>query len=398
MPHEIYHGIYLDNAATTRAFPEVAAAVVRCLTEAYGNPSSIHEKGIEAERLLDESARSLAALLEVPGDEILFTSGGTESNNMAILGALYARGCGVDKVVVSSVEHPSVYNLALELRRRGFDVKSAAVDGRGVIDLDCLRKVLVPGTALVSIMHVNNETGAIQPIREIREMLGDGPHRPLLHVDAVQSLGHVPFSPRLLGADMASFSAHKIHGPKGSGALWVRSGVKLAPIVYGGGQQRSLRSGTENVPGIAGFGEACRRLAADPGLRENHLPALRRAYIEGLRREIPDAVVNGPEETGHCPGTAAPHVLNVGFPRVKAEVLVRLLGSKGVYVSSASACSSRKRGVSRVLEAMRVPRDVAEGSIRLSFGAFNHLEEVERAVAIIAEAVAHLRRLGKGRG
>lgn len=384
--------IYLDNAATTRASAEAAAEVHRCLTESYGNPSSIHDKGVEAERIVEESAAALASVLGVDAEEIFFVSGGTEANNLAIMGAVSARRRAGNRIIISSVEHPSVYTVGMELERQGFEVAFAPVDRRGVLDLGGFRKMLSPGVALVSIMHVNNETGAIQPIEEVAAILGDFPGKPILHVDSVQSLGHIPFAPREMGVDLASFSAHKIHGPKGCGALWVRKGVRLNPILYGGGQQQDLRSGTENVPGIAGFGAASRRIASDPGFPGRSLAPLRELYMQRLSR-IPGATVIGPHETGVGAGQSAPHILNVSFEGIKGEVLVRALGREGVYVSTGSACSSRKRSASRVLKAMNIPQAVAEGSIRLSFGMFNTAEEVAPAVDAISEVVTRLREL-----
>ena len=382
--------IYLDNAATTRASPEVSAEVSRCLTDAYGNPSSIHDKGLEAEEIISRAAAALASVLEVNPDELLFTSGGTEANNMAILGALPTPGRARDRVVVSAVEHPSVHNVAVEIERRGYEVVFAPVDRLGVLDLDRFREAVARGAALVSIMHVNNEIGAIQPVDQVAEILEDLPAKPILHVDSVQSLGHIPFHPREAGVDLATFSAHKIHGPKGCGALWVRRGVRLNPIVLGGGQQRGLRSGTENVPGIAGFGAACRRIAADPGFPQRSLRPLREAYLRGLC-DAPGSRLIGPRDTGTKPGQSAPHILNVSFQGVKAEVLVRALGSTGIFLSTGSACSSRKREPNRILAAMGIPPEVADGAVRLSFGIFNTPEEVGPAVAAIMEAVARFR-------
>ncbi|MGE5542840.1 MAG: cysteine desulfurase family protein, partial [Bacillota bacterium] len=341
MQQGTYREIYLDNAATTRASAEVSAEVARCLTESYGNPSSLHDKGIEADGIVAKSAAALAAVVGVNPDEILFTSGGTEANNMAIFGAIPARRRASNRVVISSIEHPSVYNVGVELRRRGFDVVFAPVDCDGVLDLDRFREAVGPGAAFVSVMHVNNETGAIQPVDRVAAILRDLPEKPLLHVDSVQSLGHIPFRPADAGADLARVRAHKSHGPQGCGARWIRKGVRLDPIVFGGGQQRNLRSGTENVPGIAGFGAACRRIASSPGSARESLALLRDAYLQRLRG-LHGAVVIGPRDTGTEPGASAPHILNVSFPGVKGEVLVRALGALRVYVSTGAACSSRK--------------------------------------------------------
>ncbi|NPV69195.1 MAG: cysteine desulfurase [Firmicutes bacterium] len=377
--------IYLDNAATTRASAEVAAEVSRCLLEAYGNPSSLHPKGIEAEEVVDRAARAVASALGGGKSNIVFTSGGTEANNLAIFGAVSWRRRPGARIISSRIEHPSVFNTVKELESLGFEVVFAGVDRDGVIDLDEFRGLLTPATVLVSVMHVNNETGAVQPLDAIAAAVRACDGKPLLHVDAVQSLGHVPFRPQDSGVDLASVSAHKVHGPKGVGALWIRDGVRLRPIIYGGGQQHSIRSGTENVPGISGFGVACSQIAADPGFAERELGPIRETLARRIESEIPDAALLSPRHG------AAPHILNVAFRGVKGEVLVRMLGSRGVHVSTGAACSSRKGETSRVLEAMGVPRDLAVGSIRLSLGRYNSLAEVDTVTGHLKEVVAGLR-------
>jgi len=383
--------IYLDNAATTRASEGVVRVVEACLLENYGNPSSLHGLGVRAENIVKDASRVLAEAMGVSSEEIIFTSGGTESNNLAIFGSAMSRRREGSRVITTQVEHPSVYNAFVELGSMGFEPVFIPVDGNGVLDMDELRRSLTADTILVSVMCVNNEVGTVQPLAEVARAIRESPGKPLFHVDAVQSLFKVPFNPMEIGADLVSLSAHKIHGPKGCGALWIRRGVRLRPLLFGGGQQRALRSGTENVPGIAGFAQACKEALEDHDL-PGRLALMRKRFIDGVLAEIPDSRVNGPAG-GSDPSAAAPHIVNVGFAGVKGEVLVHMLEAKGIYVSTGSACSSRKSAASKVLESMKIPRAFLEGSIRVSFGRFTTMEEVDTAVAALKECVRELRSL-----
>ncbi len=401
--------VYLDNAATTRALPEVAAAVRRALEEDFGNPSSPHGLGVRAERLLRAAREEVAAALGVSPGEVVFTSGGTEANNLAVAGtARRLRGRG-DHVVTTAVEHPSVLEACRSLEEEGFRVTVLPCDALGLVSPETLAQALEPGTVLVSTMHVNNEVGAVQPLAAFAEVLarhrrgaggggsgrGGGDRLPLWHVDAVQSFLHLPLEPRVLGVDLLSVSAHKVHGPKGAGALWVREGVELRPLIRGGGQEGGRRGGTENVPGIAGFAAAVaalRRLAEGQGGVAGlaaRLAGLRDTLAGRIRELVPEAVVNGP--AGARPADAAPHILSVAFPGLRGEVLVRALEEEGVVAATGAACSARRRKPSHVLAAMGLPPAVREGTLRFSLAVTGTAADVETAAAATGRAVARLR-------
>jgi cysteine desulfurase len=378
--------IYLDNAATTAVDPAIAEAVARCMTDTYGNPSSVHAMGIEAERLVEQARAKVAQALGAKPDTVVFTSGGTESNNLAIRGALSHRIKRGDygHIITTAIEHPSVGRVFDWLEEMGFAVTRLSVDEKGIIDLEELKSALRPDTVLVSVMHVNNEIGSIQPVEDIGAVLKKAQRRPLLHVDAVQSFGKYPVAPGQWGADLVSLSAHKIHGPKGIGALYVRKGVKLAPQALGGGHEGGLRSGTENVPGIVGLGMASEMASAETAA---HMLMLKKRLVALIRDTIPDVRVNGPSiEEG------AAHILNIGFKSVKGEVLANMLSQQGVYVSTGSACSQRQKPhASHVLTAIQVPGDYIDGSIRVSFSRYNTLEEIERSAEILKYCVGKAR-------
>ena len=379
--------IYLDNAATTAVDPAIIEAMARCMGETYGNPSSAHHMGIEAERLMERARTNTADALGAKSDTVIFTSGGTEANNLAIRGALSDL---IDKgktghIITTAIEHPSVGRVFDWLENKGFDVTRLSVNERGIIDLDALKRALRPDTKIVSIMHVNNEIGSIQPLEAIGAIIQNAPKRPLLHVDAVQSFGKYPFAPEKWGVDLASLSAHKIHGPKGVGALYVRKGVRIIPQSLGGGHEGGIRSGTSNVPGIVGLGMAAELAAANP--IAGHAMALKKRFVECIRDTIADFRINGP---GIEEGAA--HILNIGFASVKGEVLANMLSQQGVYVSTGSACSQRKKPhASYVLQAIGAPGDYIDGSIRVSFSRYNTMEEIEKSVEILKYCVGKAR-------
>ena len=356
---------YLDNSATTKVCPEAAEAALKAMTETYGNPSSTHTKGREAKRLLDESRKQVAGALGCMPQELVFTSCGSESDNWAILGAaelMHRRG----RHVISSVtEHDAVLKSLDELERQGYEVTRLRPDRTGAISVQSVLDALREDTILVSLMLVNNETGAVTDIAAIARAMKKAASQALLHTDAVQAFMKLPFTVKSLGADMISVSGHKIHAPKGIGALYIRNGLKLKPFILGGSQESGRRAGTEAMPQIAAFGAAC--AAAKALFRENteHMAALRRLAIEELSREIPELVVIG---------GGAPHILSISLPGWRSEVLMNFLEEREVYVSKSSAC--KKGGRSHVLEAMGLEPRVIDGAIRIGLSRFNTQEDI----------------------
>lgn len=396
--------IYLDNAATTRVLPEAVEAARRAMEACFGNPSSRHRLGLEASRVMEGARSVLARAIGADEAEIIFTGGGSEANNLALKGSVWAYGRTGGRVVVSAVEHDSVLESVRWLGEAGgVEVRRVPVGRDGRVRVEDVLEAVDDKTLLVSLMHVNNEVGAVQPVAEVGRALrarkspsGRRKGLPLFHVDAVQSLGRLPVDVGAWGADLVSFSAHKVHGPKGVGALFVRKGVRLVPLVHGGGHEAGRRSGTENVPGIAGFGAALEVvLRRGPDEMAMRLARLRERLVEDVRDRWPDVVVNGPKVPGWAgPGepVAAPHIVSLSFPGVPAEALQHHLETAGVYVSTGSACSSHHRGRgSHVLEAMGCPPEVAGSAIRVSFSVLNTEEEVAAAAAAIVAAVGTFR-------
>ena len=380
---------YFDNSATTRCCPEAAEIMMRTLTEDFGNPSAMHRKGVEAERYVREAAETIAALLKIQPKEILFTSGGTESDNLALIGGAFANQRAGKHIITTSVEHPAVENPAAFLEEQGFEVTRLPVDHRGVVRLDALTQVLREDTILVSVMMVNNETGAVMPISEIAEIVHRKNPRILFHVDAIQGFGKYRIFPSRMGIDLLSVSGHKFHGPKGVGFLYIRSGVKVRPMILGGGQQNGMRSGTDNVPGIAGMAAAAEKVCTDMEKKTEHLRCLKKRMAEGLQ-EIPEVRINGMAlEEG------APHILSVTVPGVRSEVLLHALEEKSIYISAGSACSSHKRRPSAVLTAMGLPKADIESTVRISFSEENTMEEVDYALQSFGEIVPLLRRFSR---
>ncbi|MDQ7794750.1 MAG: cysteine desulfurase family protein [bacterium] len=391
---------YLDHAATSPPRPEVTAAVREAMEVTFGNPSSLHRKGLEAERALTRAREEVAGAVGAGPGEIVFTSGGTESNNLAIRGALRGLDRRGRHLITTAVEHPAVLSVARDLEQDGYRLTVLAPDARGVISVDDLGRALAPDTVLVSIMAVNNEVGSIQPIAEAARLLGEertkGP-RPVLHVDAAQALGRIPLNVGELGADLVSFSAHKLGGPKGVGALYVKRGTPLRPLLAGGGQEGGLRSGTENVPAIAGFGVAAHLAAEELPAVMAELAGLRHRLTQAVREQIPGSRLNGPPGGEPAaglarPGTAAPHIVNFSFPGAPGEVLLHYLEEEGIYVSTGAACSSRKRGRSHVLEAMGLAPEEIDGAIRVSLGPRTTAADVDALVEALARALADIRR------
>lgn len=384
--------VYLDNSATTKPYQEVIAETVKYMEVHYGNPSSLHRMGITAEKAIKEARKSAAASLGAKDEEIYFTSGGTEADNMALFGAVQARKRRGNKIITSRIEHPAVLESCRKLEESGFRVEYLPVDQNGMINMQALESVLDDQTILISIMQVNNEVGSIQPISEIIELknrigkkLGT---EILLHTDAVQSYGKLPVN--IGGIDLLSVSGHKIHGPKGVGALYVRKGLNVLPYLYGGGQERGLRSGTENVPAIAGFGVAAERCRKSLPKRMESIKMLKMYLTEGVRAEIPDIRFNSAEESSSS-------ILNVSFLGVRGEVLLHTLEQSEIYVSTGSACSSNKKGQSHVLKAMDRTDKEIEGAIRFSFSEFNTKEELDYVIVQLKNSVQKFRKLGSFR-
>ena len=367
--------IYFDNSATTPPAKEVIDAVVSYMEQSFGNPSSRHALGLEAEKIVTEARKKVASALSSSPDEVYFTSGGTQSDNIAILGAANIKKGR--RIVTTSVEHPAVLRCMDHLEQNGFEVIRIPPHSDGSVSFSDILESITPDTSLVSIMHVNNETGAIMPIEKIGAALKRVAPRALFHVDAVQSFGHIPFKPSAWGVDLASVSSHKIHGPKGVGALYIRKGVTLKPTVFGGGQEKNICSGTENVGGIKGFGVACELIDyADI----SYVQQIKNYLLENLLK-IDGAIHNGG-------GEESPFVLNISFGDIRSEVMLNALSNRGIYVSSGSACASGHH-TSHVLNEMKVPKP--DSAIRFSLSRYNTLTEAETAIDAVTALASELR-------
>ena len=370
--------IYLDNSATTAVRPEVAAVMQEVLCENYGNPSSLHRRGLLAERVKNEARRVLAEACGVKEKEIFFTSGGTEANNLAIKGAARRFKRRGRHLITTKIEHPSVLYTFRALEDEGFKVTYFDVDENGLVDAKAVAEAVTAETLLVSVMHVNNEVGSIMPVAEIGSLIKQKNPQTLFHVDAVQSFGKLPVQPQKWQADLMTISAHKIHGPKGSGALYRKEGLPLTPLLHGGDQEQGIRPGTENMAGIAGFAVAARLMLSQQAENYRYMGKLKEIFLTGLQERLPDMRING---------DGAAHILNVTIPGIKGEVLVHALEEDGIYISTGSACHSHRADPSHVLLAMgRTPQEI-EASLRISFSAAITMADVEYAVAKISEAV-----------
>ena len=381
---------YLDNSATTRVLPCVKDLMVEVMEVEYGNPSSLHKKGVEAEAQVRLARERIAKTLKAAEKNIYFTSGGTESNNMALIGAAMANRRAGMHLITSSVEHASVRQPMRFLEEQGFSVTYLPVDRTGKIRLDALADAIREDTILISVMYVNNEMGAVEPVEEIAQMIRRKKPDILFHVDAIQAYGKYEIRPKRQGIDLLSVSGHKIHGPKGIGFLYVGDSVKIKPIVFGGGQQKDLRSGTENVPGIAGLGLAAQEMYRDHQEKVERLYRLKEALVEGVA-SLDGTVVNG--LTGR---DSAPHIVSVSFEGVRSEVLLHALEEKGIYVSSGSACSSNHPSVSSTLKSIGVARDLLDSTIRFSFGMETVMDEITYTVDTLRQLLPMLRRYRRG--
>lgn len=377
--------VYLDHSATTPVHPEVVKTINHYLTEAWGNPSSIHSFGREARKGLEEAREKVAALMGANPEEIVFTSGGTEADNMAVIGGAYAREKDGKHLITSQIEHHAVLDAFKYLEKQGFEVTYLPVDEDGLVRVEDLRNAIRDDTILISIMHVNNEIGTIQPIEEIGAIARE--KGILFHVDAVQSYGKIPVDVNKLNADMLTASSHKIYGPKGVGCLYIRKGVRIPSYTHGGGQEKKRRPGTENVPGIVGFGKAAEIAAQELEGEMKRLAALRDKLIKGIEERIPEIRVNG-HRTKRLPGNA-----NISFRYIEGESLLLSLDMKGIAASSGSACTSGSLDPSHVLLAIGLPHEIAHGSLRMTLGRDNTEEDIDYVLEVLPEIVERLRSM-----
>ena len=374
--------IYFDNSATTKPYPEALQSYVTVAGKYFGNPSSIHSLGGESERLLTQSRTIAAQLLRVKPSEIVFTSGGTEGNNLAIKGIAMRNRSRGKHMITTNIEHASVFEAYKQLENLGFDVTYLPVNENGVVSVEDVKRALRDDTILVSMIHVNNETGAIQPVSEVGKLLANYP-KVRFHVDHVQGIGKVPLDLYESHIDLCTISGHKFHSVKGTGILYIRDGVRLDPVLSGGGQELRYRSGTENLPGIVAMIKALRMTLEKQSENTKHLRELKEELIR-MFSDMKDVTINTPKEQ------TAPHILNVSFVGLKPEVVVHALEERGVYVSTKSACSSRANEVSHVLLGMGLPHEVAESAIRISLTAENTMDEVKQFEGIIKETLPKL--------
>ncbi|SET20593.1 cysteine desulfurase family protein [Anaerobranca gottschalkii] len=375
--------IYVDNSATTFMDDEILNIYLDTIKKYYGNPSSLHQLGVESERLLKEGRKIIAQTLGVSEREIYFTSGGTESNNLAIHGTVRAYGHRGKKLITSSIEHPSVLEVFKDYQRQGYNVVYLDVDEFGFIDLEQLEKEVDDDTILVSIMLVNNEIGTLQDIVNIGRIIKEKNRRCIFHVDAVQGYGKVELNVVKANIDLLSISSHKFHGPKGVGGLYIKDKTNLAPIFQGGGQQQGIRSGTENVPGYYAMAKAAEKMFKLWDVNKT-MGNLTNMIKEEILKNVKDVMILTPE-------VAAPHIMTIAFRGLKGEVLLHSLESKGIFLSTGSACSSKQKGISHVLKAINLPKEYQEGAIRISLSRFNNEEEIKYLIQSIITSVEELK-------
>lgn len=381
---------YFDNSATTKVLDSVRDIVVKTMTEDYANAAAKHIKGMAAENYIKEARSIIAKTLKVQDKEILFTSGGSESNNMALIGTAMANKRAGNHIISSNIEHASIYNTLGFLQDQGFEITYLPVDRQGHISLEELKEAIRPETILVSVMYVNNEVGAVEPIEEISKVIKQKNPKTLFHVDAIQAYGKYEIRPKRQGIDLMSVSGHKLHGPKGVGFLYIDEKVKIKPLIYGGGQQRGMRSGTENVPGVAGLGVAAKEMYTNHQQKVDYLYDLK-DYMMTRIQEVEGTYVN------NLPGReSAPQIVSISFEGVRSEVLLHALEDKGIYVSSGSACSSNHPGVSGTLKGIGVRQDLLDATLRFSFGMFNTREEIDYAIEVLKELLPVLRKYRRG--
>lgn len=377
---------YLDNSATTRCSDAATKMMVDLLTEDYGNPSSLHMKGVVAENFVNGAKKKIAKTLKAQEKEIVFTSGGTESNNLAIIGSAMANKRAGMHVITTAIEHASVSNPMAYLEEQGFEVTYLSVDADGIISLEELEHAIRPDTILVSLMQINNEIGAIEPIEEAGRIIKAVNPATLFHVDAIQSYGKLRIVPKKMNIDLLSVSGHKIHGPKGTGFLYIKDKTKIKPILFGGGQQKGMRSGTENVPGIAGLGVAAEEIYTDFDEKIDHLYELKEHFVQEVTK-LDGVTVNG--KTGR---NSAPHVVSVSIQGVRAEVILHTLEDRGIYVSAGSACSSNKPAISHTLKSIGIKNDLLDSTVRFSFSIHTTMEEIDYALETMRDVIPMLQK------
>lgn len=378
--------IYLDNSATTAVHPDVVKLMSKIMLEDYGNPSSKHNKGVQAERYLNEAGETLASILKCDKKELLYTSGGTESDNMAFIGTALANKRRGNHIITTMIEHPAILETTVFLEKNGFEITYLPVDATGRVSLEALKEALRPETILVSIMYANNEVSIAEPIAEAASMVKGYNPEIIFHTDAVQAFGKYRIIPKRENIDLMSVSAHKLHGPKGVGFLYIKDKTRINPIIFGGGQQKGMRSGTENVPGIAGMALAAKLCYENFDEKIERLYELKEYFTDKVL-EIPGTVFNG--RRGH---EGTPHVISISFENVRSEVLLHALEDKGIYVSSGSACSSNKPALSGTLKAIGVKNNLLDSTIRFSLCTQNTKEELDEVITALNELVPMLRR------
>ena len=382
---------YMDNSATTKVMDEVIEEMNECMREEYANPSSRHFMGVNAEKRLRAARQTIASTLKAAEKEIFFTSGGTESDNWAVLQASRAAARRGKHVITTRIEHPAVLNPMKQLEKEGFEVTYLSTDSYGIVSLEELKNAIRPDTVLVSVMGVNNEIGTVEPVEEIGRIIKSINPGTLFFVDAVQMYTKVPVYPKRMKIDMLSVSGHKIHAAKGVGFLYIAKGTKIAPLLTGGGQQQDMRSGTDNVPGIAGMAKAAEILFKEGDERTNRLTALRDDFIKKVT-EIDGISVNGPAGCDKMRYAAAPHIVSISVKGIRAEVLLNALSEKGICVSSGSACSSNKPAISETLKTIGTDKSLLDSTLRFSFGMYNTPEEIDYVLDVLKEETALLRK------
>ncbi len=394
--------IYLDNSATTKVSEGARDKLLQVLYEDYGNPSSMHRMGVKAEQYMKEAAAIIAASLKVEPKEILFTSGGTESNNLALIGCAMANKRRANHIITTRIEHPSVHQPLVHLEENGFEVSFAPVDSSGKLIKEKLYELVKENTLLVSLMYVNNEIGCVQDIPELCAELKKLKKDIIIHVDATQAFGKYKIYPKREGIDLLTFSGHKIHGPKGIGALYVSNGVRINPVVFGGGHQKGLRSGTENVPGIAALGQAVQEIYQDFDAKVARMYSLKQKFLREVSR-LQDVTINGvplecfPDFEMEALKKTAPHIMSVSFQGVRSEVFLHALEDKGIYVSSGSACSSHHPTPSVTLTAIGMDKNLMDSTLRFSMSELTTEEEIDYTIEQVKELLPLLRRYTRKR-